>query len=149
MIEQQRDQLEGMAWNMEQASFAHENIKTAINTSQAMKGGTAALKAEMKNVSIDDIEDNLDDMADLLDMTNEIQEAMARSYGVSDDIDEADLDDELAAIDEQLALDDELGESETPAYLQDEVAAPEAPQPARPISSNEQVDEFGLPMVAN
>eukprot|EP00960_Hanusia_phi_P009068 261555-Hanusia_phi.AAC.1 len=118
MIEQQRDQvrhprcpplstLEGMAWNMEQASFAHENIKTAINTSQAMKGGTAALKTEMKNVSIDEIEDNLDDMSELLEMTNEIQEAMSRSYGLSDDIDEADLDDELAAIDEQLALDDE------------------------------------------
>lgn len=39
-----------------------------------MKGSTAALKTEMAKVHIDDIEDTMDDMADLLEDTNEINE---------------------------------------------------------------------------
>jgi len=145
MYEQQRDQLGGMAWNMEQASFAHENIQTAIHTSAALKGGTAALKDQMKLISLDDIEDSVDDMAELLEESNEIQEALGRSYGIEEDVDLADLDDELAAIDEQLALEAELGESEVPAYLQPEEPATVAPaQPA--AATGEQVDEFGLPI---
>ena len=33
---------------------------------------------------------------------------MSRSYGVDDEIDMSELDDELAAIDEQLAIEDEV-----------------------------------------
>ena len=50
------------------------SVKTAINTSQALKGGTAALKAEMAQIDLGEIEDNLDDMAELLEESNEIQE---------------------------------------------------------------------------
>ena len=39
-----------------------------------MKDSTAALKDQMKAVSIDEIEDTMDDMQDLLEDTNEIQE---------------------------------------------------------------------------
>lgn len=147
MYEQQRDQLGGMAWNMEQASFATENVKTAINTSQALKGGTAALKAEMAQIDLGEIEDNLDDMAELLEESNEIQEAMSRSYGVDEDIDMSELDAELDAIDEQLSLEAELGESEVPSYLvPDDATEPASVVPAQPAATGEQVDEFGLPI---
>jgi len=92
----------------------------------------------------------MDDMADLLEDTNEINEALSRNYALEEDIDEAELDDELAAIDEQLQLEAELGESETPSYLVDEEPQPAVPsaEPAQPAAAGEQVDEFGLPVHA-
>jgi charged multivesicular body protein 5 len=36
-----------------------------------------------------------DDLEDLMDQHNEIQEIMGRSYGIQEDIDEADLDAEV------------------------------------------------------
>ena len=39
-----------------------------------MKGGTAALKEQMASIDLGEIEDNLDDMAELLEESNEIQE---------------------------------------------------------------------------
>jgi hypothetical protein len=47
-------------------------VATAIHTAAAMKGGTAALKSQMKQIDLSEIEDGLDDMADLLEETNEI-----------------------------------------------------------------------------
>mmetsp|Transcript_50376 Transcript_50376/g.118529 ORF Transcript_50376/g.118529 Transcript_50376/m.118529 type:complete len:224 (-) Transcript_50376:96-767(-) len=150
MYEGQRDQLSGVVWNMEQASFASENVQTAIHVVDAMKSSTAALKTEMQKVHIDDIEDTMDDMADLLEDTNEINEALSRNYALDEEIDETELDDELAAIDEQLQLESELGETETPSYLVDEEPVPADPaaEPAQPAAAGEQVDEFGLPVHA-
>lgn len=62
------------------------------------------------------------DMEDLIEQANEIQESLGRSYGIPDEVDEADLQAELDA----LGLDDEpLGEGEMPSYLQDEHALPD------------------------
>lgn len=146
LYEQQRESLCGVAWNMEQASFATANIQTAIHTTAAMKGGTAALKSQMKLISLDEVEDGLDDMAELLEDANEIQEAMGRSYGIDEDIDISELDAELDAIDE-LSLEADFGETEVPPYLQDEVVEPSPAVPAEPAAATgEQVDEFGLPV---
>jgi len=146
LYEGQRNQLEGIAWNMEQVSFANENIKTAQHTAEALKGSAAALKSQMANISIGDIEDNMDILTDLMEDANEINDALGRSYAVDEDIDEAELDDELAALDEQIALEAELGDSETPAYLDTtEPAQPNAPTPA---AAEAETDEFGLPVSA-
>mmetsp|Transcript_3272 Transcript_3272/g.7838 ORF Transcript_3272/g.7838 Transcript_3272/m.7838 type:complete len:220 (-) Transcript_3272:59-718(-) len=146
MYEGQRNQLEGITWNMEQVNFAHENIKTAQHTADALKGSAAALKTSMAGIKIGEIEDNMDELNDLMEDANEINDALGRSYAVEDDIDEAELDDELAALDEQIALETELGDSETPAYLTDttEPAQPNQPVPA----AAEETDEFGLPVSA-
>lgn len=61
-------------------------------------------------------------MEDLIEQANEIQESLGRSYGVPDEVDEADLQAELDA----LGLDDEpIAEGETPSYLQDSLAMPD------------------------
>ncbi|PNH06068.1 hypothetical protein TSOC_007590 [Tetrabaena socialis] len=60
------------------------------------------------------------------DMTNEINEAMGRSYAVPDDVDETDLMDELDALEADLAVED--AGKEGPSYLQE----PELELPAAP-----------------
>lgn len=82
---------------------------------------------------------------------NEVQDALGRSYGIGDDVDEADLDAELACLDDELGMDDLDGVTDsTPAYLQPaEPTLPEQPTnlpPAPDASQATAVDEFGLPV---
>lgn len=152
MYEQQRDQLAGQAFNIEQTNFAIDSVKDTITTVDAMKAASKTLKTEFKKVNIDNIEDLQDDLADMMEDMNEVQDALGRSYDVGEDIDEADLDAELACLDDELGLDDELADSTadtTPSYLQPaEPTLPEQPTnvPAAPNQPSHAVDEFGLPV---
>lgn len=80
-------------------------------------------------------------MEDLIEQANDIQESLGRSYGVPDEVDEADLQagefsffsgygvlkpthDHLEL--DALGLDDEpIGENEIPSYLQDAQSLPD------------------------
>jgi len=110
MYEGQRDQMMNQAFNMDQANFASQSMQDTVITVDAMKTASVAMKQQFKKISIDEIEDLQDDMTDLLDMNNEIQEALGRSYGVPE-YDETDLEDELASLGEELEFES------TPSYL--------------------------------
>jgi len=79
----------------------------------------------------------------MLDQSNEVQEALGRTYGVPD-IDEDELNAELEAIGDEIALDDDT------SYL-DQVNVPDKDpeqkdkEPAKP--GEIAVDEFGLPKI--
>lgn len=150
MYEQQRDQLVGQAFNLEQTNFAIDSVKDTITTVDAMKAASKTLKTEFKKVDIDKIDDLQDDLADMMEEMNEVQDVLGRSYDVGEDIDEADLDAELDALGDDLELDDEIGLSDdTPAYLQPAAPTnlPENPTniPSTP-APQQSVDEFGLPV---
>ena len=159
MYEQQRDQLMAQQFNVDQAAFAIETAKDTQVQVEAMRGAASALQAETaKMPDIDDIDDTIDDLAEQFEEMNEIQESLGRSYGVGDDVDELDLDDELAALEDEFDM-DALGEGEadaTPAYLQPPPAMPVAPSmdpvpaggggvPAA-VAAPGTTDEFGLPV---
>ena len=76
-------------------------------------------------MDIDQIERLQDEMADLMDVGNEIQESLSRAYDVPEDVDEADLDAELEALGEETMFESSMGESAMPGFLQDEVAPPQ------------------------
>ncbi|KXJ14988.1 charged multivesicular body protein 5 [Exaiptasia diaphana] len=147
---QYESQLEGLrqqSFNMEQANFTTQTLKDTKITVDAMKVGLKDMKKEFKNINIDQIEDLQDDMSDMMEQASEIQDALGRTYGLPDDIDESDLDAELEA------LGDDLLQDEDTSYL-DEVSAPAAPDtiPGEKDGSKTQdgiqVDEFGLPVLA-
>ncbi|KAI8799220.1 Snf7 family [Cladochytrium replicatum] len=119
MYEGQRDALAQQTFNMEQAQFATENLKNTMVTVDAMKMANKELKSQYKKISIDKIERMQDEMEDLLEQANEVQEAIGRTYGLPDDVDEEDLAAELDALGDEL-----LEEEETPSYLQDTFEAP-------------------------
>ncbi|KAJ1458560.1 Snf7 family [Pelagophyceae sp. CCMP2097] len=143
MYEQQRDQMAGQAFNIEQTNFAIDSVKDTITTVDAMRQASKVLKKEIKKVNVDGIEDLQDDLADMMEDMHEVQDALGRSYGLGDEIDEADLDAELACLGDELGLDDLDAEADsTPAYLTP--ALPE--QPTNEPSTPAAVDEFGLPV---
>jgi charged multivesicular body protein 5 len=83
-----------------------------------MKTTQKELKKQYGKVDIDKIERMQDEMADLMDIGNDIQESISRSYEVPEDVDEAELDAELEALGEEVDFGAELGE-EMPSYLKD------------------------------
>jgi len=134
MYEAQRDQLQQQSWNMEQAGMMQDNLKNTMTTVDAMKTTTKELKKQYGKVDIDKIERLQDEMADLMDVGNEIQDAISRSYDVPEEVDEAELDAELEALGEEVAMEG-YGESEgMPAYLMEDSGVPnfidEPPEPA-------------------
>ncbi|KAJ6007024.1 hypothetical protein N7499_000685 [Penicillium canescens] len=123
--ESQRDQLSQQSWNMEQAGMMQDNLKNVMTTVDAMKTTTKELKKQYGKVDIDKIEQMQDEMADLMEVGNEIQESISRAYDVPEDVDEAELDAELEALGEESMFESSMGESAMPSFLQDEVAPPQ------------------------
>lgn len=109
-----------------------DNLKNTMATVDAMKTTQKELRKQYGKVDIDKIEKLQDEMADLMDMGNDIQESISRSYDVPEDVDEAELDAELEALGEEVELDaGAYGEAE-PGFLNGEMAPPsfidEAPE---------------------
>uniref|UniRef100_A0A1B6LUW2 Charged multivesicular body protein 5 n=1 Tax=Graphocephala atropunctata TaxID=36148 RepID=A0A1B6LUW2_9HEMI len=144
MYESQVDNLRQQAFNMEQTNFATQSLKDTQATVVAMKAGVKTMQKEFKKINIDQIEDLQDEMADMLDMHEEVQEALGRTYGMPE-IDDDELQAELDVLGDEIALDDDT------SYL-DEIKAPVAPnkEPGTDSLRNKDgvlVDEFGLPQI--
>jgi len=112
MYEGQREQYMTQSFNMEQANFASQTMHDTVATVSAMKTANTAMKQQFKQFNMDEIEDLQDDMADLMDFNNELQDTLSRSY-LTPEVDESELEDELAALGEEL----ETEMSSNPSYL--------------------------------
>lgn len=113
MYETQLAGLQQQTFNMESAAMTADNLRNTMATVDAMQTANKELRRQYGKVDIDKIESVHYDMEDLLEQANEIQEMMGRSYGVPEEVDEAELEAELEALSSQLE------EDETPSYLQD------------------------------
>ncbi|KAG5458571.1 MAG: hypothetical protein BJ554DRAFT_1180 [Olpidium bornovanus] len=125
---------------MDQANFASENLKNTMVTVEAMQAANKELKKQYKNVNIDKIETLQDEMEDMLEQANLIQETLGRTYGLPEDVDEADLEAELDALGTEMAFEEE----ETPVYLAEPADVP-LPEPgaALPAAAVGQPNESG------
>ena len=119
--EAQRDQLQSQVWNMEQAQMTSDNLKNVMTTVDALKTTNKELKRQYGKVDVDKIERLQDEMADLLEVGNDIQESLARAYDVPEDVDEADLDAELEALGMEVEMDREAEMQGMPNFMQDEL----------------------------
>ena len=97
-IEAQRDALTAQVMNVERTVFALETAKDTQTTVSALREATKQLKVEHEKISISEVEDIQDDLAELLQDQEEMQEILGRSYGLPDGLDEADLEAELAGL---------------------------------------------------
>jgi len=150
MYEQQRDTLYNQQANIDQTSFATQNVKETITTVAAMKSASKSLKKDLKQIKVDDVENLHYDMSDLIEDSEEINEIMGRSYGVPQELDENDLMDELNGLEDELALEDTESSSDAvPSYLVNAATAVKTNSSAtEPTpSSRVEVDEYGLPKV--
>ena len=119
MYESQRDQLQSQVWNMEQAQTMQDNVKNVMTTVDALQTTSKELKKQYGKVDLDKIDRLQDEMADLMDVGNEIQESLARGFDIPEDVDEAELDAELELLGEEIEMEQAMG-GEVPAFMQDE-----------------------------
>ncbi|KAI8984141.1 Snf7 family [Mycotypha africana] len=142
LYEAQRDNLQQQSFNMEQAQMTTENLRNVMATMDAMQTANKEMKRQYKNVNLDKIDQLQDEMEDLMERANEVQDTLARSYNLPDDIDEDDLEAELDALGDEL----EFEEEEIPSYLQEanEIELPKAAE--TDLKSDVALDEFGLPV---
>eukprot|EP00753_Platysulcus_tardus_P010535 PLAT2816.1.p2 GENE.PLAT2816.1~~PLAT2816.1.p2 ORF type:complete len:250 (-),score=102.11 PLAT2816.1:81-761(-) len=150
MYEKQRDAMAQQSFNMEQTAFALDTVKDSLETVATMKEATKAMKKQHKEVKLDEIEDLHDELEDLLEDTAEIQDVLGRSFGVPDGVDEEDLEDELAMLEDEWEMDDEADAEGVPDYLASDPAPafPEAPVGERDAvpADGVAVDEYGMPV---
>ncbi|KAI5461988.1 Snf7 family [Mariannaea sp. PMI_226] len=118
--EAELEKLESQVWNMEQAQSMQDNLKNVMTQVDAMKTTNKELKRQYGKIDIDKIERLQDEMADLMDVGNEIQESLSRGYDIPDDVDETELDAELEALGMEVEYEQEMGGA-VPGFLQDEV----------------------------
>ncbi|BGP14864.1 hypothetical protein JCM10213_003780 [Rhodosporidiobolus nylandii] len=119
LYESQIGQLQQQTFNMEQASITTENLRNTMATVDAMKTANKELKKQYGKLDVDKIEQMHYDMEDLIDQANEVQETMSRTYGVPDEVDEADLEAELDALGDDFA-EEEQG---IPSYLREDATS--------------------------
>ncbi|KAF9076964.1 vacuolar protein sorting-associated protein 60 [Rhodocollybia butyracea] len=112
MYESQLSQLTQQSFNMESAALTTENLRNTMATVDALQASNKEIKKQYGKINLDKIEDIHDEMEDLLERANEIQESLGRSYAVPDELDEADLEAELDALQFE-------EEEEGPSYLSD------------------------------
>ena len=136
-IEAQRDQLEQQSFNMEQADTLTTSLKNTMTTVDAMKTTNKTLKQQYGKIDIDKIERMQDEMAELMEVGNEIQESLGRAYDVPEEVDEAELDAELEALGEEVELGGAIGESDVPAFMRDDVVPTFVDEPPEPSKVKE------------
>jgi charged multivesicular body protein 5 len=95
-----------------------------------MKAAAKDMKQQFKSKALDinAIDKLNDEMADLMGLSSEVQEALGRNYAVPDDLDEEELLGELDDLEVELASEREAGAAgAVPSYLLDEAELPAAP----------------------
>jgi len=141
MYEKQAGNLSNTAYNIDQQQFTLDSMKDAQEISAAMKTASKQMKKEVKKVNLNKLEDLQDDIADYQLDAEEINDTLGRAMGFEDELDEDELDDELAALDE-LDLED-LGDEDEADYLKSS-SLPSAPTAQ---VQGEEKDQYGLPKV--
>jgi hypothetical protein len=120
----QLEQLSSTQFNLDQVAFNAENIQSTIDSFNALKRANEVQKQHMKTINIDDLEDTVDSMQDMQYDVQEMNEIMSRSYAI-DDVNEDDLEAELAELDQELLEENFRGSSvKAPVYLPGQVQEP-------------------------
>lgn len=127
LYEGQRDQLYSQQFNLDQTSFAVASMEDTKLQVKAMTLAAKDLKQQFKSkeLNINSIDKLADEMADLMGMSNEIQDALGQNYSVPDDINEDELMGELDSLEFEMAAEKAAEPNATPSYLLEDL--PEAP----------------------
>lgn len=112
MYEQQRENIRGARFNLESQVLAIENANVNLETINAMKHGSAAMKNIHGELNIDKVDNTMDDIREQMDLANEIAAAISTPLGMDMGMDMDELDMELEQL-EQEELDASLMDVKT------------------------------------
>ncbi|KAJ2704209.1 ESCRT-III subunit protein snf7 [Coemansia sp. IMI 203386] len=107
ILQDQLDKIMGSRMTIETQVMAIEAANVNMETFNAMKIGTEAMKNIHKKLDIDKVEDTMDDMKEQVDLANGVSEAISQPQLFGAELDEDELNAELEGL-EQEELDKQL-----------------------------------------
>jgi len=108
MYEKELDQLFGKKSNLDMQILTLQGAATNKEVLQAMQQGAATLKQQVNDSDIDTVDSAMDEINEAMGIADELSEALAQSVGAP--VDEEDLENELAELEDELA-EEELKDS--------------------------------------
>lgn len=109
----QQENIRGARFNLETQIMTIENAHINLETLQAMRAGSSAMKSIHGELDIDKVDDVMEEVREQMDLANEISQAISNPLGMDTGIDEDELEAELERF-EQEALDAALLETTKP-----------------------------------
>lgn len=131
--EAQREHIRGARFNLETQIMTIENAHINLETLQAMKAGSSAMKSIHGELDIDKVDDVMDEVREQMDLANEISSAISNPLAMDSTIDEDELEAELERF-EQEALDAALLDVKPAAAAS--VALPNVPSAERLVTKS-------------
>jgi len=127
-LEKSLQQIDGTLTTLEYQREALQNAATNSQAFTALQGATNALKNVHKELDVDSVQDIMDELAEQHELSNEIANAISSPVGFGADIDERELENELAQL-EQEALSEQMTRVDLPS-----VPAHPIPTYAQPVT---------------
>lgn len=119
MYEEQRESMRGARFNLERQILTIENATINLETIQAMKHGSQAMKSIHGSMDVDMVDATMDDIREQMDLASEVSNAISNPLGLSTVDNEEDIEAELAAL-ESSTIDEQFLSASAP------VASPSA-----------------------
>lgn len=119
----QQENIRGARFNLETQIMTIENAHINLETLQAMRAGSSAMKSIHGELDIDKVDDVMEEVREQMDLANEISQAISNPLGMDTGIDEDELEAELERF-EQEALDATLLETTKPPMTPVMTASP-------------------------
>ena len=134
LYEQQIENLQNHQLKLDEQVITLEGSKTTAETFSALKSSAGAMKQLHKETNIDEVDRVMDDINEQSEKMRQVQEALGQPVGYSADLDEDELDAELAELEAEdleaeLGLEEELGPAPVRVAAR---PAPPPPPPSRP-----------------
>ncbi|ORY90777.1 Snf7-domain-containing protein [Leucosporidium creatinivorum] len=101
LYENELDSISGRKMTLTTQVNAIESANMNKETLDAMKKGADVLKGIHGKLNVDKVDATMDDVRNQLELTNEISEAISNPAGMGIDIDDQDLADELAELEQE------------------------------------------------
>lgn len=138
-LEKTLQQIDGTLTTLEYQREALQNAAMNGQAFQALQSATSALKNVHKELDVDSVQDIMDELAEQHDLSNEIAQAISSPVGFGADIDERELEDELAQL-EREALSEQMTRVDLPSVPAHPI--PTHVQPAAGKAKNDQLAEL-------
>jgi charged multivesicular body protein 4 len=126
-LETELDRISGTRQTLETQVSAIESANMNAETMVAMKKGADALKTIHKQLNIENVDVTMDAIREEMERTQEIQEAISNPINMGDTIDEDELKDELAGLEEEVLNDRLQGADHVPVHSPISVGPSKAP----------------------
>ncbi|GAA5847305.1 hypothetical protein JCM3766R1_003943 [Sporobolomyces carnicolor] len=141
VYEQELESISGRKMTLTTQVNAIESANMNKETLEAMKKGAEVLKGIHGKLNVDKVDATMDEVRNQLELTNEISQAISDPAGMGIDVDDQELADELAEL-EQDELNKRLAGAESAPVHSPAAAVPAARTPAQRIEEDEEEAEL-------